>query len=83
MAGRINQECAMLEHDNFRDATTRKPPSAPSHPSQRKTSQQGRPKPTDREQMNMSMLPSRADLFQIGHIIEGGCGQSLNNSQPM
>src|SRR6266516_6995518 len=79
MAGRINQECAMLKHDNSRDATNEKTSQRAEPPIPEKTSQRWQTKSHQhREQMNMSMLPHHERiLFQIGHVIERWLWQEL------
>ena len=72
MAGRVDQERAVLNHDNFGHAadektTERADPAVPERAEQSrqtKTHQHG-------EQMNMSMLPHHQRIFfQIGHVID-------------
>src|SRR6266853_3691777 len=79
MAGRVNQERAVLEHDDLGYAANEETsecadPSVPPRAEQRgqgKTHQH-------REQVNMSMLPHHQWIFlQIGHIIERRLGPEL------
>src|SRR5215831_12759053 len=64
MAGRVNQECAMLEHDNFCHATNEKTsqradPAVPHEPGQCRENEADH----HRDKMNISMLPHDQWIF--------------------
>jgi len=79
MAGRVNQERAVLEHDDLgyaanEETSERADPSVPPRAEQRGQSKTHQ----HREQVNMSMLPHHQRIFlQIGHVIERRLGPEL------
>src|SRR5262249_22706431 len=72
MASRVDQKCAVLQHDNFCDTADEKTaqrayPSVPEPAGQRWQTNTYH----HREQMNISMLPHHQWIpLQIGHVIE-------------
>jgi hypothetical protein len=85
MAGGINQECAMLKHDNSRNATNEKTSQRAESAIPEKTSQRWQTKADQHcEQMNMSMCHiTSGSFFRSATSSKGGCGKSLSNSQPI
>src|SRR4030095_6316840 len=65
MAGRINEECAMLKHDNFRDATNEKtlPARRATHPRENQPALPDQSPPAPQANEYVDVATSRADLF--------------------
>ena len=84
VAGGVNQEGTVLEHDNFCDATNQKTSQRAEPAIPEKTSQRWQTKAHQhREQVNISMLPHDQRIFlQIGHIIERRLRPELEQQPP-
>jgi len=72
MAGRVNQERAVLDHDDFGYAADEKTSERPAPSVPPCAEQRGQSKTRQhREQVNMSVLPHHQRIFfQIRHVIE-------------